>query len=64
MYARLARPKISDEVEPAERAPILRRYLALAPGPRAFIPVDRDAPIETFEKVAPHVPVFRVAPVS
>jgi deazaflavin-dependent oxidoreductase (nitroreductase family) len=53
-----------DEVEPAERAPILRRYLALAPGPRAFIPIDRDAPVEAFEKVAPQIPVFRVTPVS
>jgi deazaflavin-dependent oxidoreductase (nitroreductase family) len=49
-----------DEVDADVRAPILRRYLSLAPAPRAFIPVDRDAPVEEFEKIAPRVPVFRV----
>jgi hypothetical protein len=49
-----------EEVAPEARAPIVRRYLSLAPGPRAFIPVDRDAPLEAFQKVAPQVPVFRV----
>lgn len=48
------------EVEPRHRAPVIRRYLALAPGPRAFIPVDRNAPLAEFDAVAEHVPVFRV----
>jgi deazaflavin-dependent oxidoreductase (nitroreductase family) len=51
-----------DEVDADVRAPILRRYLSLAPGPRAFFPVDRDAPIEDFEKIAPRIPVFHVTP--
>jgi hypothetical protein len=51
-----------DEVDADVRAPILRRYLSLAPGPRAFIPVDRDAPIEDFEKIAPRIPIFHVTP--
>jgi deazaflavin-dependent oxidoreductase (nitroreductase family) len=50
------------EVDAGARAPILRRYLSLAPGARAFIPVDRDAPIEDFGKIAPRIPVFRVTP--
>lgn len=49
-----------EEVDPAARPPILRRYLACAPGARSHIPVDRHAPVEEFEHVAPHVPVFRV----
>lgn len=49
-----------SEVDADARAPILRRYLSLAPGPRAFISVDRDAPIEDFEKIAPRIPVFHV----
>ena len=49
-----------EEVDPDARAPIVRRYLSLAPGPRAFIPVDRHAPLEAFQKVAPQIPVFRV----
>ncbi len=48
------------EVEPADRAPILRRYLAVAPGARAHMPVNRDAPIEEFERVANQYPVFEV----
>ncbi|GAA1699749.1 hypothetical protein GCM10009733_111980 [Nonomuraea maheshkhaliensis] len=48
------------EVEPAERAPILRRYLALAPGARPHIPVDRHAPLADFEPIAARFPVFRI----
>ena len=49
-----------DEVAPDLRAPVLRRYLACAPGARAHIPVDRHAPIEEFARIAPDVPVFRI----
>jgi deazaflavin-dependent oxidoreductase (nitroreductase family) len=48
------------EVEPALRAPILRRYLEVAPGARAHIPVVRHEPVEAFEPVAADFPVFRV----
>lgn len=51
-----------EPVPPEERGPIVRRYLAVAPGPRAFIPVDHEAPLEDFEHVVEHVPVFRVVP--
>jgi deazaflavin-dependent oxidoreductase (nitroreductase family) len=51
-----------EEVEPDARAPVLRRYLALAPGARAHVPVDRRAPLAEFERVAPSFPVFRVVP--
>jgi len=42
------------------RAPILRRYLALAPGARPHLPVDRHASLEEFERIAAEFPVFRV----
>lgn len=45
-----------------DRAPILRRYLECAPGARAHIPVDRRAPVESFEAVAAGIPVFRIRP--
>lgn len=48
------------EVAPDERAPVLRRYLQVAPGARAHIPVDRTAPDADFALVAPSYPVFRV----
>jgi hypothetical protein len=49
-----------EEVDPGARAPILRRYLAVAPGARPHIPVDRHAPVEEFERIAAQFPVFRV----
>jgi deazaflavin-dependent oxidoreductase (nitroreductase family) len=48
------------EVDPAERAPILRRYLEVAPGARAHIPVHRKAPVEDFAAIAAMFPVFRI----
>lgn len=50
------------EVPAAERAPVLKRYLAKAPGGRPHIPVDRRAPLAEFEAVADRYPVFRVIP--
>ena len=49
-----------EEVPVDQRAPILKRYLDLAPGARAHVVVDRRAPIEEFEAVADRYPVFRV----
>ena len=48
------------EVPADARPPILRRYLELAPGARPHIPVDRRAPRQAFEQIAPRIPVFRV----
>jgi hypothetical protein len=50
------------EVPPADRAPILRRYLERAPGARTHIPVDQRASREAFEAVAANYPVFRITP--
>jgi hypothetical protein len=53
-----------EEVEPGDRAPILRRYLAAAPGARPHLPVDRHAPLEEFERIADQFPVFRIIPAA
>ena len=53
-------PVVLEEVAMAERAPILRRYLAVAPGARPHIPVSRNAPVEAFEAVADRYPVFKI----
>lgn len=53
-----------EEVEPALRAPILRRYLQLAPGARPHLPVRRDAPLGEFERIASRYPVFRINPIA
>ena len=49
-----------EEVPASQRAPILKAYLQCAPGARPHIPVDKDAPLTEFQKVAAAVPVFRV----
>lgn len=51
-----------EEVPVADRPPIVKRYLALAPGARAHIPVDRHAPLSEFEEIADRNPVFHVIP--
>ena len=49
-----------EEVAAEERPAILRRYLALAPGARPHIPVDRRAALEEFDRIAPQISVFRI----
>jgi len=53
-----------DEVDVADRPPILKRYLQLAPGARPHIPIDRHAPVEAFAEVAARIPVFRITALS
>jgi deazaflavin-dependent oxidoreductase (nitroreductase family) len=49
-----------DEVDASQRAPILRAYLQRAPGARPHVPVNKDAALAEFEKIAAAFPVFRV----
>jgi len=49
-----------EEVAVDQRAPILKAFLRHAPGARPHIPVDKDAPLVEFEKIASKYPVFRV----
>jgi hypothetical protein len=51
---------VLEEVDPSMRAPILRRYLEVAPGGRAHFPIDQRAPLEQFEQIAERYPVFRI----
>jgi hypothetical protein len=51
-----------EEIVIDHRAPILKAYLTRAPNARAHLPVDKDAPLAEFERVAPGFPVFRVVP--
>lgn len=62
VHHRGRRPVQLEEVAVPDRAPILRRYLAVAPGARPHMPVDRTAPLEDFERVAHRYPVFRILP--
>jgi deazaflavin-dependent oxidoreductase (nitroreductase family) len=49
-----------EEVPAGQRAPILRAYLQRAPGARPHVPVDKDAALSEFERIAEAIPVFRV----
>ncbi len=51
---------ILEDVDVPLRAPIIKAYLQIAPGARPHIPVDKDAPVSEFEKIALGFPVFRV----
>ncbi len=51
-----------EDVDVAERPPILKRYLTLAPGARAHFPISAKAPLAEFERIADRYPVFHVVP--
>ena len=49
-----------EEVPVEQRPRVIQRYVQVAPGGRAHIPVDRHAPPEAFIVVAEGTPVFRI----
>lgn len=49
-----------ENVDEAKRAAIIKAYLQIASGARPHIPVDKDAPIAEFERIASDYPVFRI----
>jgi deazaflavin-dependent oxidoreductase (nitroreductase family) len=49
-----------DEVPVEQRAPILKAYLQRAPGARPHVPVNKNATLAEFQRVAAAFPVFRV----
>jgi deazaflavin-dependent oxidoreductase (nitroreductase family) len=48
------------EVSAGQRAPILKAYLQIARGAQPHVPVNKDAPLVEFEKIAAAYPVFRL----
>jgi len=49
-----------EEVAIADRARIIRRYAAVAPGGRPHLGLPRHASLEECQALAPHIPVFRI----
>lgn len=49
-----------EDVPTELRAPILKKYLQIAPGARPHIPVSKDAALAEFEKIAADYPTFRI----
>ena len=41
---------------------MLKAYLKRASNARAHMPIDKDAPLAEFERLAPRFPVFRIVP--
>ena len=60
LHRRDARECTLQEVPVEDRGPILRRYVDKVPGGRPHIPIARGAPVEDFQEVATHYPVFVV----
>ena len=50
-----------EEVDVADRAPIIRRYATVAPGGRPHLGLSRHASIEKCAALAPRTPVFRIS---
>ncbi len=57
---RTRQPVHLEEVPPDQRPPILKRYLAVAPGARPHMPVGPDAPLSAFGGIAADYPVFEI----
>ena len=53
-----------EEIPARKRAPLLKAYLHAAPGARPHVPVDMDAPLTDFEKIAAEFPVFRLTSIQ
>lgn len=53
-----------EEIPADQRAPILKAYLQRAPGARPHMPVNKDAPLAEFERIAAAFPVFRVVSIA
>jgi hypothetical protein len=51
-----------EEVDVNLRAPILKAFLAHAPGARPHIPVNKDAPVSESETIGLRYPVFKIIP--
>jgi hypothetical protein len=43
---------------------VLKAYLKRATNASAHMPIDKDAPLAEFERLAPRFPVFRIVPRS
>lgn len=53
--------RVTELLESAERAVILKAYFMIEAFPRQFIDIPYDAPVAEFERIAPQHPVFLLA---
>ncbi|QFY14417.1 nitroreductase family deazaflavin-dependent oxidoreductase [Nonomuraea phyllanthi] len=55
-------PILLKEIPTEQRAEILRRYLAVAPGARPHLGLSPESPLPEFRRIAAAHPVFRIRP--
>jgi hypothetical protein len=53
---------LEDVVASDRRAPVLKAYLKRASNASAHVPIDKEAPLAEFQRLAPRFPVFRIVP--
>jgi hypothetical protein len=63
-HGRREEVRLQEVVAPDLRAPVLKAYLKRASNASAHVPIDEDAPLAEFERLAPRFPVFRIVPRS
>ena len=51
---------LEEVVAPDHRAPVLKSYLERASNASVQVPIDKDAPLAEFRRLAPCFPVFRI----
>ena len=61
-HGRREEVRLQGVVAPDLRARVLKAYLERASNASAHVPIDEDAPLAEFERVAPGFPVFRMVP--
>jgi len=61
-HGRREEVRLEEVLAPDLRARVLKAYLERASNATAHVPVDKDAPLAEFERVAPGFPVFRIVP--
>ena len=51
---------LEEVVTPDRRALMLKAYLERASNASAHVPIDKNAPLEEFQRLAPRFPIFRI----
>ena len=61
-HGRREEVRLEEVVALDRRAPVLKAYLKRASNASAHVPIDKDAPLAEFQRLAPRFPVFRIVP--
>lgn len=62
VHGRREEVHLEEVVASDRRALVLKAYLKRASNADAHVPIDKDAPLAEFRRLAPRLPVFRIVP--